>query len=328
MRGMILVPLLLLGAAAPEAPRQEKNDHGAGIAVIASAVGHEYSLKTLETLLQVGRFRRVVVDWAWITAHWDRTDFRQVNLFVRHLKAAKIDVTAMYRPRFYEREEEKVGVPYQVDADGNPVSHGREICFSSPEARAWGVRWAVEILKKCPAFDEVTIYNPRNFCACATCAEGKKKDRDHPMKMTEAFLSEVRAAMRKVNRKARLGVVYMPTARWYERLKETIDVARPFLFVREDHDFAKDFEGAREALEVSRAAGPGLAKMTWGPGERVTDDKLAAFIGKARENRMPFVFWTFGTTFLEGIYDVDRICRALGIDARRIKPLLKKLGGK
>ena len=41
-----------------------------GIAVLASSIGTDYSPEGLAQFVREGRFSPVIVDWAWITAHW------------------------------------------------------------------------------------------------------------------------------------------------------------------------------------------------------------------------------------------------------------------
>lgn len=309
-----MTALLLLLALAP----QDKNDNVAGLAVIASGIGNDYAPDDLAAFIKTTRARHVVVDWAWITAHWKNSKFDAIDGLAKRLKADGVSVAAMYRPRWFETDDVKV--PHQVDEKGAPVAHGREICFSSADARAWGAAWAADILKKCPAFDEIVVYNPRQSCKCADCKAGD------PIKLTAAFLREVRDAARKVNPKARLGVVYPPVVEWFEALDDVIDVRRPYLFVRADVDFTADVAAAQKCLAKKGAAC--LAKITWGPGENVTDARLAEFIALARKNKVPFDFWTYETTWLEGIYNIDGLAKALDFDAAKLKPLVVKLGGK
>lgn len=301
----------------------------AGIAVIASAVNRGQSVADIRAFVAEGKFGHVVVDWAWITAHWDRTDFIAVEDLVAALKKDGVEVAAMYRPRFFAGEEGAIGVPTQVDASGKHADEShREICFASGEARAWGAKWAADILRKCPSLEEVTVYNPRNFCACAACREAKAKDPDAANAATRRFLAEVKAAMVAVRKDARLAVVSPPDPAWFAAMKEVVDVARPYVFLREDADFKADIAAAAKVRASARAAGPALAKITWGPTDRMSDAKLAEFVRLAREAQLPFVFWTYDTAFLEGTYDLDALAGALGADAAKLKALVRKLGGK
>ncbi len=316
--------LSLFPAVFPAAARAESAE--AGIAVLASSVGHGQSVEDLRAFVEAGGFRHVVVDWAWITAHWDGTDFAAVEQLVAGLKKDGVEVAAMYRPRFFARDAAAAGVPVQVGEDGKPAdpSH-REVCFSSEKARAWGANWAGEILRKCPSLDEVTVYNPRDSCRCAECAAGAAKD---PLAGTRRFLADVKSAMKKVKEGARLAVVYPPDAEWYSAMKDVVDVVRPYVFLRDDADFAADVAAAGKVRSQAAHAGPALAKITWGANERMTDANLGKFIRVAGDAKLPFVFWTYDTAFLEGLYDLDALAKALGADPARLKPLIRKLGGK
>src|SRR5262245_8285817 len=107
MRRALAAAVLLALPALAEPP-------DAGIAVIASAVGHGQSPADIRAFVQEGHFRHVVIDWAWITAHWDRTDFAAVEELAKGLKSDGVEVAAMYRPRFFAGEADAIGVPFQV----------------------------------------------------------------------------------------------------------------------------------------------------------------------------------------------------------------------
>lgn len=106
-----------------------------GIAVLSSSIGSDYSPEGLAEFVRRGNFSPVVIDWAWITAHWEQTNFPALNRFIQLMAAQGVPVAAMYRPRFLNNAT----VPIQVDSAGNPVtSHGAYICFSNPVSRQWG----------------------------------------------------------------------------------------------------------------------------------------------------------------------------------------------
>ena len=64
----------------------------------------------------------------------------------------KVEVAAMYRPRFLGAPS----VPEQVTADGRPASaHGHYPCFSSPAARQWAAHWGTMILQQCAGLEEI-----------------------------------------------------------------------------------------------------------------------------------------------------------------------------
>jgi tetratricopeptide (TPR) repeat protein len=311
-----LAALVLVLASLPAIAQ----DHGAGIAVLASEVDEGTKSDALAAFVEKGRFSDVLIDWAWITFHWGVTDFRAVEAFVKRMEKAGVRTAAMYRPRFFAREEKEVGVPMQLDTAGNAIGgdHGREICFSSAKARAWGAKWAAEILKKCPSFGEIVVYNPRNGCQCRDCAAGGAD-------AAKTFLRETRAGMQAVRKDAKLGVVAVPGM--FEAFGDAVDVARPYVFVDETADFGADADAARLVLASAKEAGPALAKITWAADFKVSDARLAEFVAVARKRELKFVFWTYDDAFLNAKYDFDRLCRALDLDPKPLRELVPLLGG-
>ena len=116
----------------------EEQIHSLGISLLASEIENKYPVSALSDFIVHGGFTPVVIDWAWITYHWEKTDFEGVNRLLRILKEHNVKFAAMYRPRFLSVPT----VPYQIKKDGSPAfSHGFEIRFTSPEARRWGWQW-------------------------------------------------------------------------------------------------------------------------------------------------------------------------------------------
>lgn len=326
---LLLLPLLLscLSIAPDESVIAQETEHGMGITILASQVDNGQSVEDLLAFVKEARVRDVVIDWAWITLHWDRTKFESVNRLVEKLEAEKVSVAAMYRPRFKAFQADKIKVKAQTDADGN-LPANREILYADEKARKWGTQWAVDILTKCPAFDEVIIYNPSQNDQSEPSKAAREKDPQFDTKSVHTFLSETRAAMRKVNKKAKLGLVRPPVPEIFEAYRDVVDVERPYVFVLKDADYAKDMDAALEIMKQTKTAGPALAKITWGEDDKVSDEWLAKFVKAARDKKLRYCFWTYGTAFLDGIYDLDSLCKTLGLDAERIKPLVQKLGGK
>lgn len=290
-----------------------------GLAVLASDIGDPYAVDDLAAFITAGSFGPIFVDWAWITHHWDRTDFGAVQELVQTLKGRGVHVAAMYRPRFLQNPT----VPVQVKSDGSPAtSHGHEIRFTSPEARDWGAAWGREILRRCPGFDEIVIYNPRNM------DRSPEADPDAPYAPVAQFLEEARAAWRDVNPGVRLGVVYMNDPGFWGAVIDVIDVAHPFLLVQEDTDVGVEtFEATRLAPVLGDKAGAYLAKVTWGENDKVAPAYLQAFDAHTRQYGFSYVFWTFGTLFDSELYDPSAVARALGLDFARLEPPLRTLTG-
>lgn len=278
-----------------------------GIAVLASSIGSDFSPENLAKFVQHGKFSLVVVDWAWITYHWDRTNFTSVNRFLSLMSASKVKVAAMYRPRFIGNPT----VPTQVGQDGKRGVDHAEICYSEPTARQWGISWGEKILQKCPGFKEIIIYNPLNSCRCAKCSSAYSNGQ-HTAVM--GFLSEAKSAWQAGHPGVKLGVVYMPVSDFWTAGMGNIDVAHPFLRIREDVDPAQDIADIRTVRSIVGAKmGSCLAKITWEEGAKVSIDKLKSVDELAAKDGIPYFFWTFDTLFASSLYDRKAVEQALGM---------------
>lgn len=319
LRALLLVVLLVASRTAPATPP----DPGAvtrGIAILASDIGATYSVDALADLVRWGEFSPVVIDWAWITAHWDRTNFAEVNRLITLLQARHVEVAAMYRPRFLDHPT----VPIQVKPDGQPATaHGQYICFSSPEARRWGRSWGERILAQFPTIDEVIIYNPLDQCACPNCVAARRAG---PHAAVWAFLAEARAAWRARKPTAKLGVVYVNDPQFWQRGAEVLDVARPFLFISDSTDMGADIAGVDKLRgRLKGKLRSCLAKITWGPTDKVSPQKLAQFDRLAARHGLPYFLWTFDTPFLSQLYDRRAVIQALGLADSGVEEPLARL---
>jgi murein DD-endopeptidase MepM/ murein hydrolase activator NlpD len=296
-----------------------------GITVPATEIGSHYSAASLVDFVSAGNFDIVIIDWAWITAHWDITDFSAVQECVRALQSHGVQVAAMYRPRFLRDPT----VPVQVKQDGSPAfSHGYEIRFTSPVAREWGLSWGRELLKKCPEFEEIIIYNPRNVDASPETLTANQADPDAPYKAVAQFLAEARAAWRSVKPTVRLGAVYGSDPAFWRQTSDIVDAAHPFLSVKEDVDADTDM---REVGALQNILGDKLkyclAKVTWGETDKVAPEKLAAFDTLARAHGLDYVFWTFDTLFDSPLYDPAQVAKSLHLDFARLATPLRAVTG-
>jgi len=323
--GAMLLVLLLcsmppgVAADAPTPPPSR------GIAILASDIGKDYPVDALADFVQQGKFSPVVVDWAWVTAHFDQTNFDAVNRLIATLTAREVEVAAMYRPRFLGQAT----VAIQVTRDGKPAaSHGQYICFSNAKARAWGQSWGEKILERCPGFNEIIIYNPLNQCECPTCLSALAKDPYAHYAAVWSFLKEARAAWQARKPGVKLGVVFITDPEFWKRGRDIVDSARPYLFIMDDTDMEKDMAAARGVREIvgekMRAC---LAKITWGPTDKVSPEKLGTFDRLARQNSLPYFLWTFDTPFLSNLYDAGAVSQALGLDYAALRGPLSQMTG-
>jgi murein DD-endopeptidase MepM/ murein hydrolase activator NlpD len=292
-----------------------------GIAVLASSIGSDVTPEGLAEFVQQGKFSPVVVDWAWITYHWDRTDFAALNRFLELMTARKVPVAAMYRPRFLSNPTEAT----QIGKDGKRVVDHAEICYSDPSARKWGISWGEKILEKCPSLREVIIYNPLNQCRCPKCADASKRG-SHSAVM--GFLSEARSAWRAKQPEVKLGVVYMPVPEFWKAGLAVVDVAHPYLRIKEDVDAAKDVANIQTVRSiVKEKMGSCLGKITWEEGAKVSIEKLKMVDDLAGKSGISYSFWTFDTLFKSSLYDPKAVAQALGIDPSAIAKISGEMNG-
>jgi len=286
---------------------------GRGIAILASSIGRQVSPEDLAKFVQQGRFSPVVTDWAWITYHWDRTNFAAINNFLGLMAAQKVPVAAMYRPRFFSNPT----VPTLMNQDGERSTDHAEICYSSAPARKWGLSWGEKILDKCPGFREIIIYNPQNSCRCPECTASWNSN---PYRLIVHFLAGARSAWRARQPGVKLGVVYMPVPAFWKACSEVVDVAHPYLLISEDTDAGKEIANIKAVRSVMAGKmGPCLGKVTWDELTRISLEKLKAIDGLARENGVPYFLWTFDDLFLSDKYDPEAVVQALGMGTSTVE---------
>lgn len=289
-----------------------------GIAVLASSIGADCSPKDLAEFVRQAKCSQVVVDWAWITYHWDHTNFSAVNEFMELMSAKNVPVVAMYRPRFISSPT----VATQMGEDRKRSTDHAEICYSDPEARKWGAAWGEKILEKCPGFKEVIVYNPTNGCRCPQCTAAGQGT----YAAVVSFLSQAKAAWREKHPGVKLGVVSMAVPDFWKACKGVVDVAHPFLRVRDDVDLvheAADIQALKDV--VGDKMGSCLAKITWEEGARVSIDKLVAADAIAGREGIPYFIWTFDTLFTSSLYDPAQVAKALGIDTALLSEALSRM---
>ncbi len=283
-----------------------------GIAVLASSIGSDFTPEYLAEFVQQWKFSPVVVDWAWITYHWDRTNFAAVNRFLELMAAKKVPVAAMYRPRFLANPT----VATQVGADGKRGVDHAEICYSDPSARKWGISWGGKILEKCPSLREIIIYNPLNVCHCPKCTAASAKE---PHAAVVGFLSEAKSAWRAKQPEARLGVVSMPYPDFWKAALTVVDVAHPYLCIKEDVDPAKEVANIQAVRSIIKEKmGSCLGKITWEEGAKVSIEKLKTVDDLAGKGGLSYFFWTYETLFKSSLYDPKAVAQALGIGSSAV----------
>ncbi|HEX2922551.1 MAG TPA: HEAT repeat domain-containing protein, partial [Chloroflexota bacterium] len=237
------------------------------------------------------------------------------------MSSRRIPVAAMYRPRFIANPT----VPTQMGQDGKREVDHAEICYSDPSARQWGLTWGERILDKCPGFSEIIIYNPLNHCRCPECSAAFTKG---PNAAVLGFLSEARSAWRAKRPGVKLGLVYMPAPDFWKSVLPVVDIAHPFLRIRDDVDAARDVADIRSVRSVAKEKmGACLAKITWEEGAKVSTDKLRTVDSLAASDGISYFLWTFDTLFTSSLYDPRAVAQALGLDPEAVGEAVGSMHG-
>jgi hypothetical protein len=239
--------LFLWAIAAPAradgAPRLQPGEARRGIAVLSSSVGHDVSVDEIDAFVSTCRLDLVVVDFAWITYHWDRTDCAAVEDLAQRLGRRGVVVAAMYRPRLLHASD--ADVPVARDEKGAAAKDHVDVCLAAQASVDWGAAWGEKILRACPSIDHVALYNLRPTCACAACRDGGAS------RLAGEFVAACRERWTRTRPSVRVGHVGVGL-----ELLRQLDFVWPFLAVnREDAAAPVDAERlASDAGALRKAA--------------------------------------------------------------------------
>jgi hypothetical protein len=142
-----------------------------GVAILSSNVGRDVTADEIVTFARACRLNLVVIDFAWITHHWPRTDLDAIRPLAARLRDGGVRVAAMYRPRLLRPTDAAVRVA--VTANGTAAPHHNDLCFADDDSAAWAARWGADLLTQIPAIEEIILYNLLPTCACPSCRDGR-----------------------------------------------------------------------------------------------------------------------------------------------------------
>ena len=308
-----LVFLVLLAASAVAVPAQDKppslesGKAHRGIAVLSSSLGHDISAEEIAAFAHSCKIDLVVVDFAWITHHWTRTDLATVEELAQRLRKQGVVVAAMYRPRLLRPDDAQVHLA--LDEKGVAPADHAELCFAWADSVDWGAQWGEKILAACPSIDHVLLYNVRAPCRCEKCKDGAGA------KFAEDFVAACRTRWAKARPAVRVG----PGGVGLE-YAAGVDFVCPFLPVnREEAGTRVDAAALADASAALREKAAGkpfvpLAKVCWEQATNNTTEDVAAVVKTCDERKLGFVLWTYDWLFHpeNGRYDPDALVRALG----------------
>jgi hypothetical protein len=300
-RARILFCVVVAAAASPAAG--SRGDRG--IAVLSSSIGRDVDAAELLAYVDAGRINLVVVDFAWVTHHWPRTDLWAVERLCRELRRRGVRVAAMYRPRVLRSQEARV---HCALGPGGPAADHNELCFAYDDSCAWACGWGSRILDALPAVDRLILYNVRATCACERCRDGA--GRAH----AEAFVRRCRSEWRRARAGVLVGHVGVG-----DEYADAVDFLCPFIAVNrgseERFDPAPAIAGA---AGIGAALGPDrvlpLLKVCWAAETRNDAADVARAIASCEEAGVGFILWYFEWVFhnRDGTYDRGTVLAALG----------------
>jgi tetratricopeptide (TPR) repeat protein len=305
--------------AAQKASRSLDPEHAyRGMAFLSSAVGREVPVAEIEAFVRECHIDLVVIDFAWITHHWSRTDIQVVESLVRRLRKNGVVVAAMYRPRALHASEARVHFAKKPDGTV-PASH-LDLCLAWPDSVAWGAAWGEKILEACPSIDRLILYNVRGTCACPRCRGGRAE------KHVAAFFTACRKRWARVRPSIRIGHVAPGLT---PRLG--LDFHAPFLAVNRDAagDPVPAERLVRDAARLRAGQRPvvSLVKICWASATKNTTQDVVNVIQCAKKARLGFILWYYGWLFhTKQGYDPKRIIEALGGTWNRLKDFYKDAG--
>lgn len=283
------------------------DEHCRGIAVLSSQVAKEHSISELVEFVNACEINFVVVDFAWITYHWPRTDTEAVERLCAELNKRGVDVAVMYRPRALRPTE--AAIHFAIDRHGEIARDHNELCFAREDSKAWGVDWGTKLLEAVPSVSKVILYNLRTPCCCPLCREGQGKNH------AAQFLEQCRSEWKDSRPDVQLGHVGMGI-----EYKDQVDFLCPFLSVIRDGESPVDLSHQMESLVDLRSKVDGkpvvtLAKICWSTATNNDTRDVVSAIRLCEERKSGFILWYYDWIFHQPQrYDAKAIVAALGGD--------------
>ncbi|MEN6643099.1 MAG: DNRLRE domain-containing protein [Armatimonadia bacterium] len=315
---LVLLAGLVPAHADPADPAKTR-----GISIPAAGIGGDYPVAALLGLVRTAKVGQVIIDWDCIPETWPKTNGPAVAQLVNTLALGDVKVAAMYRPRFLKSPT----VPTQVKANGFPADlKGFEICYSDEKSRQWGAAWGPAILALSPAWEEVIISQPEDRCHCRLCADRTLPPTALPTPSIVQFLGEARQALKRYRPEAKLGLAGGLSTPYWQPVLQQIDVAHPLMNMNEQIAYTRALSpmvGLRPL--IGDKLGSCLARITSEYDVTCSADYLAKFDRQAAAQGVPYVLWSFETSFLSADYDPQEVCEALGIDWAAIYPCLDQM---
>ncbi|MFW9903205.1 MAG: transglutaminase family protein [Candidatus Thorarchaeota archaeon] len=113
----------------------------------------------------------VIIDFGWITASWNLSNFEDIGTLIHNLNKVGITVWLMYRCRTLSSDNYELR--HQIHITGE--EDGEELCYTDERCLQWTIDWADALLNQYSDYVEgMILYNPRiwpDCCYCDHCIE-------------------------------------------------------------------------------------------------------------------------------------------------------------
>mgnify|MGYP000947334938 CR=1 FL=1 len=321
MRRLLLATFLMMNTVFVPVPIRADDAEGdvanggkpcRGMVFLSSTIDGDIPIQEVLDFVESGRINTVVIDFAWITYHWPRTDMQAVEHLAAELKKRHVDVAVMYRPRVLRPND--ADIHYAVGEDGAVAPSHNELCFSHEDSQAWGVEWGQKLLTALPSVDRVILYNLRIPCRCPQCSEGGGKA------AIAKWLERCRREWGSLRSGLEIGHVGVGM-----EYAAQVDSLYPFLPLIRDGDSPVDIDGHLDVLAGLKPGADGkpvvpLLKVCWAAATNNTTDDVVQAVRRCDERGSGSILWYYDWIFhdRDGRYDLKAILTALGGDWSKV----------
>jgi len=278
-----------------------------GIAFLSSNINWLVSPAEIRNLVLNCNLDFVVIDFAWITYHWQWTDLAAVEQLAAELVNEGVEVAAMYRPRALSPND--APIHYAQNCDGTIDPSHNHLCFAYEDSVAWGAQWGTDILSALPSVNKVIVYNLLAPCCCPLCQGGQCA------LYAEQFMERCRLEWDAVRPGVQIGHVGIGA-----EYAEQVDFFCPFLVINRWGDINPvDVNSLLDDL-ITPDTQPGhkpvipLAKICWETATDNTTEDIVNTIQACDSRQTGFILWYYDWIFdpYGGMYGPASILEALG----------------
>jgi hypothetical protein len=227
----------------------------------------------------------VVIDFGWITYHWEATDLAAAEQLAAELVNEGVEVAAMYRPR----GPSDADIHWAQNCDGT-INYDY-LCFAYEDSVAWGAQWGTEILNGLPSVNKVIIYNLLAPCCCELCQGGQGAV------YAEQFIERCRLEWDAVCPGVQISHVGMGA-----EYANQVDFFCPFLIINREDDNPVDVNSLLDDL-ITPDTQPGhkpvipLAKICWADATDNTTEDIINTIEACENRQRGFILWYYEWIF-------------------------------